>query len=99
MVDVRDTADTLGELKERGARRMALLIAALAALLAVIQTIGDNAAQDALKYNIDASNLWSFYQAKTIRQTSAHGGRDAGGRDRRPAARAQRSLRQTRRGV
>jgi hypothetical protein len=70
MVDARDTADTLGELKERGARRMALLIAALAALLAVIQTIGDNAAQDALKYNIDASNLWSFYQAKTIRQTS-----------------------------
>jgi hypothetical protein len=49
---------------------MALLIAALAALLAIVQTIGDNAAQDALKYNIDASNLWSFYQAKTIRQTS-----------------------------
>lgn len=70
MVDARDTPDALAELGERGARRMALLIAALAALLAVVQTIGDNAAQDALKYNIDASNLWSFYQAKTIRQTS-----------------------------
>ena len=70
MVDARDTSDTLAELRERGARRMALLIAALAALLAIVQTIGDNAAQDALKYNIDASNLWSFYQAKTIRQTS-----------------------------
>jgi hypothetical protein len=70
MVDARDTPDTLAELRERGARRMALLIAALAALLAIVQTIGDNAAQDALKYNIDASNLWSFYQAKTIRQTS-----------------------------
>jgi hypothetical protein len=70
MVDARDTSDTLAELRERGARHMALLIAALAALLAIVQTIGDNAAQDALKYNIDASNLWSFYQAKTIRQTS-----------------------------
>ena len=70
MVDARDTADTLADLKERGARRIALLIAAVAAVLAIVQTIGDNAAQDALKYNIDASNLWSFYQAKTIRQTS-----------------------------
>src|SRR3954468_737322 len=70
MVDARDTADTLAEMKERGARRIALLIAALAALLAIVQTIGDNAAKDAVKYNIDASNLWSFYQAKTIRQTS-----------------------------
>ena len=70
MVDARDTHDTLSDLKERGARHMALLIAALAALLAVVQTIGDNAAQDALKFNIDASNLWSFYQAKTIRQTT-----------------------------
>ena len=70
MPDARDAHDTLADLKERGARRMALLIAALAALLAVVQTIGDNAAQDALKYNIDAANLWSFFQAKTIRQTS-----------------------------
>ena len=70
MPDARDTHDTLADLKDRGARRMALLIAGLAALLAVVQTIGDNAAQDALKFNIDAANLWSFFQAKTIRQTS-----------------------------
>jgi hypothetical protein len=70
MADARDAHDTLVDLKDRGARRMALLIAGLAALLAVVQTIGDNAAQDALKFNIDASNLWSFYQAKTVRQTS-----------------------------
>ena len=70
MADARDAHETLVDLKERGARRMALLIAGLAALLAVVQTIGDNAAQDALKYNVDASNLWSFFQAKTIRQTS-----------------------------
>ena len=70
MPDARDAHDTLVDLKDRGARRMALLIAGLAALLAVVQTIGDNAAQDALKFNIDAANLWSFFQAKTIRQTS-----------------------------
>jgi Domain of unknown function (DUF4337) len=70
MADARDAHDTLVDIKDRGARRMALLIAGLAALLAVVQTIGDNAAQDALKFNIDAANLWSFFQAKTVRQTS-----------------------------
>ena len=70
MPDARDTPDTLSDLMDRGARRMALLIAGLAALLAVVQTIGDNASHDALKYNIDAANLSSFFQAKTIRQTS-----------------------------
>ena len=43
MPDARDTPDTLADLKDRGARRMALLIAGLAALLAIVQTIGDNA--------------------------------------------------------
>ena len=69
-MDARDASETLEELKNRGARRLALLIAALAALLAIVGTSGGNAEQDALKSNIDASNLWSFYQAKTIRQTT-----------------------------
>jgi len=50
-------------------KRIAILIAVLAALLALAEMGGDNAKQDALNANIDASNLWAFFQAKTIRQT------------------------------
>ncbi len=70
-MDARDAGEVLAEVQERGgAKYIALLIAALAALLAVVEMTGGNAEQDALKANIDASNLWSFYQAKTIRQTT-----------------------------
>jgi uncharacterized protein (DUF2267 family) len=66
-----DAKDTIEEIKERGGTKyLALLIAGLAALLSVTEMTGDNAKQDALKNNIDAANLWSFYQAKTIRQTT-----------------------------
>jgi hypothetical protein len=50
-------------------KRIAILIAILAALLAIAEMGGNNAKQDALNANIDASNLWAFFQAKTIRQT------------------------------
>ena len=55
-------------IKDKRTRRLALLIAALAALLAVVEMQDDNTAQDAVKSNIDASDLWSFFQAKTLRQ-------------------------------
>jgi hypothetical protein len=55
-------------IKDKRTRRLALLIAALAALLAVVEMRDDNTAQDAVKSNIDASDLWSFFQAKTLRQ-------------------------------
>lgn len=65
--------ETMSEVHERGgpeARRVALLIAALAALLAIVEVAGGNAEQDAQKSNVDAANLWAFYQAKTVRQTT-----------------------------
>jgi Domain of unknown function (DUF4337) len=31
--------------------------------------LGKSAQTSALSYNVEASNLWAFYQAKTIRQT------------------------------
>ena len=55
---------------EHGNRRVALLIAVLAALLALIEITGRNAEQEALQSNIEAANLWAFFQAKTIRQTT-----------------------------
>jgi hypothetical protein len=70
MMDARDTHETISDMKERGTRYIALLIAVLAALLAIVEVAGGNAEQDATKSNIDAANLWAFFQAKTIRQSN-----------------------------
>lgn len=51
-------------------KRIALLIGILALLLAFSEILGKNAEQDALSRNIEASNLWAFFQAKTIRGTT-----------------------------
>ena len=50
-------------------KKIALQIAILAVVLAFSETLGKGAQTSALSYNIEASNLWSFFQAKTIRQT------------------------------
>jgi hypothetical protein len=50
-------------------RKIALLIAVLALVLAFSETLGKGAQTSALSLNIEASNLWSFFQAKTIRLT------------------------------
>ena len=50
-------------------KSIALLISVLALFLAVAETAGKSAQTGALGYNIEASNLWAFFQAKTIRMT------------------------------
>src|SRR3954466_11277661 len=52
-----------------GNKRVALLISVLALVLAFSETLGKAAQTDAIAYNVEASNLWAFFQAKTIRQT------------------------------
>src|SRR5919201_2945463 len=52
-----------------GNKKIALLISLLALVLAFSETLGKAAQTAALAYNIEASNLWAFFQAKTIRQT------------------------------
>lgn len=52
-----------------GNKGVALLIAVLALVLAFSETLGKGAQTSALAYNIEASNLWAFFQAKTVRQT------------------------------
>ena len=42
----------------------------LAVLLAICNVGGANAAKDATRANIDASNTWAFFQAKNIRRTA-----------------------------
>ena len=50
-------------------KKVALLIAVLALVLAFSETLGKGAQTTALSSNIEASNMWSFFQAKTIRMT------------------------------
>jgi len=50
-------------------KRIALLIAVLALVMAFSETLGKAAQTTALSQNIEASNLWAFFQAKTIRLT------------------------------
>ncbi len=51
-------------------KSIALLISVLALVLAFSETLGKSAQTEALDANIQAANLWSFFQAKTIRQTT-----------------------------
>ena len=50
-------------------KRIALVIAVLALFLAFSETLGKSAQTAALNYQIEASNLWNFFQAKNIRRT------------------------------
>src|SRR5437660_11235082 len=58
-----------GPSEHGGNKGVALLISVLALVLAFSETLGKGARAAALAYNIEASNLWAFFQAKTIRQT------------------------------
>ncbi|MGH8632861.1 MAG: DUF4337 domain-containing protein [Burkholderiales bacterium] len=51
-------------------KKVALLIAILAAALAMSETLGKSAQTAGLGQHIEASNLWAFFQAKTIRMTT-----------------------------
>jgi hypothetical protein len=51
-------------------KRIALLIAVIALFLALSETLGKGAQTEALSRNIEASNLWAFFQAKTVRMTT-----------------------------
>jgi uncharacterized iron-regulated membrane protein len=51
-------------------RRIALLIAVLALFLSFSETLGKSAQTEALTANVESSNLWAFFQAKTIRMTT-----------------------------
>jgi hypothetical protein len=51
-------------------KKVALLIAVIALCLAFSETLGKSAQTTALNNQIEASNLWNFFQAKNIRRTT-----------------------------
>jgi len=50
-------------------KKIALLIAVLALFLAFSETLGKSSQTNAISSNVEAANLWAFFQAKNIRAT------------------------------
>jgi Domain of unknown function (DUF4337) len=61
-----------GEHAEYFNRRIALVIAILALFLSFSETLGKGAQTEATTKNIEASDLWAFFQAKSIRMTTVN---------------------------
>ena len=64
-VEIEGAGEVSTESKE-----IAMLIAVLALMLAITELLGNAAQVKNVQSNIEASNLWSFYQAKAIRSTT-----------------------------
>jgi hypothetical protein len=63
--------------KEAQNKKIALLISVIALFLAFSETLGKSAQTAAISLNVEASNLWAFFQAKTIRITTLRTAADA----------------------
>jgi len=50
-------------------KKIALLIAVIALFLALSEMLGKGAQTKSIAKNVEASNLWAFFQAKSIRRT------------------------------
>ena len=71
-----EQADHAKEASEEN-RKIALLIAIIALCLALSETLGKGAQTEAISKNVEASNLWAFFQAKSIRRTVVQTAADA----------------------
>jgi Domain of unknown function (DUF4337) len=68
MSESMEQADQANE-AARENRKIALLIAVIALCLALSETLGKGAQTESISKNVEESDLWAFYQAKTIRYT------------------------------
>lgn len=69
--------DVKGSLLISVEKRVALLISVLTLCLALSETLGTSAQTSAISYNVEAADIWSFYQAKSIRMTAVRSAADA----------------------
>src|SRR5262245_43143851 len=65
-----DVIERLKSDKDERNRWVGVYIGIVAVLLAICGVGGANAAKDATRANIEASNTWEFFQAKNIRRSS-----------------------------
>jgi hypothetical protein len=64
-----DVLDRLKSDAEELNKWVGVYIGVLAVLLAICNVGGANAAKDANRANIEAANIWAFFQAKNLRRT------------------------------
>jgi hypothetical protein len=71
MSEIHETIEKAheGEHSQYFNRRIALLIAVLALFLSFSETLGKSAQTEAISANVESSDLWAFFQAKSIRFT------------------------------
>jgi hypothetical protein len=68
-LEVQETYEQIEKAHQKHNKRAALMIIVLAALLAICEMAGKHAQTASIAHNIEANDLWAFYQAKTIRST------------------------------
>jgi hypothetical protein len=71
MSEIHETIEMAqeGEHSQYFNRRIALLIAVLALFLSFSETLGKSAQTEAIGANVESSDLWAFFQAKSVRFT------------------------------
>jgi hypothetical protein len=74
MTEIHETIEKAqeGEHSQYFNRRIALLIAVLALFLSFSETLGKSAQTEAIAANVESSDLWAFFQAKSIRLTQVN---------------------------
>ena len=66
-----------GHSSEGENKYIAIFISILALFLAIAETMAKSAQTNSITYNVEASNLWAFFQAKSIRRTNVETAADA----------------------
>lgn len=67
-MSLEEAVEKTGEGSDARSRWIGVYIGVLAVLLAICSMGGGNAAKDATRSNIEASNTWAFFQAKNLRR-------------------------------
>ena len=70
-MSAQDSIEQAEQAKEAAAedKKIALLISVIALCLALSETLGKGAQTESISKNVESSNLWAFFQAKSIRRT------------------------------
>jgi hypothetical protein len=72
-----EQADHAKEASEEN-KKIAILIAVIALCLSLSETLGKGAQTESIAKNVEASNLWAFFQAKSIRRNLVQTAADQG---------------------